>query len=79
MYFALRPRQLTAQQYVDALGLIAHPEGGYFRETFRAGSTPMASKVRRAFRPTLVRSQPTCPSRAVRRERTRARPMTRAT
>ena len=35
---------MSAQQYVDALGLIAHPEGGYFRETFRAGSVPMSTK-----------------------------------
>jgi hypothetical protein len=35
---------MSAQQYVDALGLIAHPEGGYFRETFRAGSAPMSTK-----------------------------------
>ena len=35
---------LSAQQYIDALGLIAHPEGGFFRETFRSGSEPMSSK-----------------------------------
>ena len=39
-----RGHGLSAQEYVDALGLIPHPEGGYFRETFRAGSKPMASK-----------------------------------
>jgi predicted cupin superfamily sugar epimerase len=27
----------TADEIVAALGLIAHPEGGWFRETFRAG------------------------------------------
>lgn len=34
----------TAQQLVQHLGLIAHPEGGYFRETFRSGAPPMASE-----------------------------------
>ena len=27
----------TADEIVDELGLIAHPEGGWFRETYRAG------------------------------------------
>ncbi|KAL1522627.1 hypothetical protein AB1Y20_017608 [Prymnesium parvum] len=44
VWLASRPHKLTAQQYVQAFGLISHPEGGYFRETFRAGSTPMHSK-----------------------------------
>ena len=26
----------SAQYWIDTLGLIAHPEGGYFRETYRA-------------------------------------------
>ena len=26
LWLAFRPRKLTAQEYVDALGLIAHPE-----------------------------------------------------
>jgi predicted cupin superfamily sugar epimerase len=26
----------SAQYWIDKLGLIAHPEGGYFRETYRA-------------------------------------------
>lgn len=34
----------TAQQLVEHLGLLAHPEGGYFRETFRSGAAPMASE-----------------------------------
>ena len=29
---------------VAALGVVPHPEGGYFVETYRSGSTPMASK-----------------------------------
>jgi hypothetical protein len=29
---------------VDKLNLIPHPEGGFFREVYRSGSTPMASK-----------------------------------
>eukprot|EP00525_Craspedostauros_australis_P001931 CAMPEP_0198120360 /NCGR_PEP_ID=MMETSP1442-20131203/28782_1 /TAXON_ID= /ORGANISM="Craspedostauros australis, Strain CCMP3328" /LENGTH=219 /DNA_ID=CAMNT_0043779003 /DNA_START=53 /DNA_END=712 /DNA_ORIENTATION=- len=29
---------------VDALGLIPHPEGGFFLETFRSGSVPMTSR-----------------------------------
>mmetsp|Transcript_17472 Transcript_17472/g.33419 ORF Transcript_17472/g.33419 Transcript_17472/m.33419 type:complete len:627 (+) Transcript_17472:131-2011(+) len=28
---------------VEALGLIPHPEGGFFRETYRSGALPMAS------------------------------------
>ena len=27
----------SAQYWIDKLGLIAHPEGGYYRETYRAG------------------------------------------
>lgn len=29
---------------VDALGLIPHPEGGYFLEMHRSGSVPMSSR-----------------------------------
>ena len=29
---------------IHHLGLIPHPEGGYFAETYRSGATPMASK-----------------------------------
>jgi len=36
--------KLQPQQVAEALGMIPHPEGGYFLETFRSGSTPMASK-----------------------------------
>jgi len=32
------------QQLVDQLGLIPHPEGGFFREVYRSGAQPMASK-----------------------------------
>jgi len=35
---------MTVLQYVEAFGLIPHPEGGYFRETYRSGSVPMSSK-----------------------------------
>lgn len=33
-----------AKEIIEALGLIPHPEGGYFRETYRSGATPMGSK-----------------------------------
>lgn len=29
---------------IEALGLIPHPEGGYFRETYRSGAEPMRSR-----------------------------------
>lgn len=29
------PREQTAREVIDALGLERHPEGGWFRETFR--------------------------------------------
>jgi len=32
------------QSIVNTLEVLAHPEGGYFIETYRSGSTPMASK-----------------------------------
>ena len=31
---------LTAQQVIDALGLLPHPEGGFFVETFRSKPLP---------------------------------------
>ncbi len=31
---------LTADQIIDALGLEPHPEGGHYRETWRAGAAP---------------------------------------
>jgi uncharacterized protein len=34
----------TQAQMIEALALIPHPEGGFFRETFRSGARPMASK-----------------------------------
>jgi uncharacterized protein len=34
----------TAAELVELLGLIPHPEGGYFLETFRSGSVPMTSR-----------------------------------
>ncbi|AUX24070.1 hypothetical protein SOCEGT47_046030 [Sorangium cellulosum] len=32
-----------ARELIESLGLIPHPEGGYFREVFRSGSTPMTT------------------------------------
>ena len=32
------------QVLIDKLGLVPHPEGGFFKETFRSGAEPMASK-----------------------------------
>ena len=37
-------KSMTSEHIKRALGLIPHPEGGYFRETYRSGSTPMKSK-----------------------------------
>ena len=34
----------TKEEYISRLGMIPHPEGGFFVETYRSGSTPMASK-----------------------------------
>mmetsp|Transcript_30549 Transcript_30549/g.75970 ORF Transcript_30549/g.75970 Transcript_30549/m.75970 type:complete len:246 (+) Transcript_30549:540-1277(+) len=34
----------TKEEYISRLGLVPHPEGGFFCETYRSGSTPMASK-----------------------------------
>jgi uncharacterized protein len=34
----------TVEELVQYLGLIPHPEGGYFRETFRSGSIPMTTR-----------------------------------
>ena len=36
----------TIEEVVSSLQLIPHPEGGYFRETYRSGATPMASRGR---------------------------------
>lgn len=33
----------SMQQIVEALELVPHPEGGFFRETYRAGSVPMTT------------------------------------
>lgn len=35
---------VTAETMVKELGLIPHPEGGFFLETHRSGSTPMSSQ-----------------------------------
>ena len=34
----------TKDDFIDMLGLIPHPEGGFFVETYRSGSAPMTSK-----------------------------------
>lgn len=33
---------LTSQEVIRLLGLVSHPEGGFFRETFRAAELPVA-------------------------------------
>lgn len=40
------PRYLpeSVEELVECLGLIPHPEGGYFKETFRSGSIPMSTR-----------------------------------
>ncbi|HEY4161915.1 MAG TPA: cupin domain-containing protein [Dongiaceae bacterium] len=38
-----RGNQISAASLVAHLGLTPHPEGGYFRETYRAGETVAAS------------------------------------
>jgi predicted cupin superfamily sugar epimerase len=35
---------LLARAFIEALGLIPHPEGGYFREVYRSGAEPMRSR-----------------------------------
>lgn len=34
----------SLEELVECLGLIPHPEGGYFKETFRSGSVPMSTR-----------------------------------
>lgn len=34
----------SVSSLIRALGLVEHPEGGYFRETYRSGAEPMASR-----------------------------------
>jgi uncharacterized protein len=34
----VRPAELTAEEVVRLLGLMPHPEGGFYRETFRSRS-----------------------------------------
>lgn len=34
----------TAEKLKEAVGLIPHPDGGFFLETFRSGAVPMASR-----------------------------------
>jgi predicted cupin superfamily sugar epimerase len=40
----------TAAEWIDALGLVPHPEGGHYRETYRAPSmiTPFGGDARRS-------------------------------
>lgn len=47
----------TQQQVVQSLGLIPHPEGGYFRETYRSGATPMVSRGQTDPEGTLIPAQ----------------------
>jgi uncharacterized protein len=35
---------LSSRDIINSLGLIPHPEGGFFRETYRSGAIPMKSK-----------------------------------
>src|ERR1041385_1543730 len=35
---------LTAQEVINSLGLIPHPEGGYYKETYRADSVYLTNK-----------------------------------
>ena len=37
------------EAYIDRLGLIPHPEGGFFVETYRTGCAPMSSRGKTAF------------------------------
>ncbi|MBP1603831.1 MAG: hypothetical protein H6Q09_1003 [Acidobacteria bacterium] len=39
----------TADGWIDALGLAVHPEGGYFRETYRAGTAVAAGALPACF------------------------------
>ena len=36
----------SKEEVIAALRLVRHPEGGFFRETYRSGAEPMASKGR---------------------------------
>jgi uncharacterized protein len=47
---------MRAAEVAAALGLIAHPEGGYFLETYRSGAKPMESKGATDMRGHLVRT-----------------------
>lgn len=40
---AIAAPKMTAAGIVDALGLVPHPEGGFFLETHRTGATPMTT------------------------------------
>ena len=40
---------MKAAELVNALGLQPHPEGGYFRETYRAGETIAGAALHRRF------------------------------
>jgi predicted cupin superfamily sugar epimerase len=41
----MQPPRRSAQETVSALGLARHPEGGFFRETFRAPDQPRGAST----------------------------------
>lgn len=46
----------TAVELVDMLGLVPHPEGGFFLETFRSGSAPMVTRGQSALGDSVPRT-----------------------
>ena len=42
---------LTADEVIAALGLVAHPEGGFYAETFRAAALPFELMLRASTAP----------------------------
>ena len=50
---------------ITALGLVPHPEGGYFREVYRSGAGPMRSRGETDLAGTLMRTERTPPERNV--------------
>ncbi|MEI6474843.1 MAG: cupin domain-containing protein [Planctomycetota bacterium] len=43
--FNTSPARRTAEEMISALGLVRHPEGGFFRETFRAPDAPRGAST----------------------------------
>lgn len=39
-----RLEECSAKEAAQLLGLLPHPEGGFFKETYRSGATPGGSK-----------------------------------